>query len=209
MKPNLSADVKLSTRAKHDFDMVSGTQEVFCLLLEALANPLRTVNLSAQVSQFAANGRWLAPALTLLDNETGFYWDGLPELGEEIRFLSGAAQVPLEHADFVFLSSTGANTEPEAARILSQVKDGTHRDPHDSVLIFVAAGGKAELSLSVKGPGVPPEGRKALLSAAETAWIKARDAQGFEYPRGVEIIFLREDNSLLAITRKTVVTWLM
>ena len=202
-------------RSKHNFDMVNGTQEVFRLLLDALANPGRPVDLSGQVKQFASNGRWLAPALTLLDNECGFYWDGHPEIGEEIRFLSGAAQVPLENADFVFLSPDMANSmvknmaENMATKILSQAKCGTHRDPHDSALVFVAAGGKPDQSIALKGPGIPPEGRKIPLSAAEAAWVKARDAQGFEYPCGVEVIFLREDNSLLAITRKAQVTWPM
>jgi phosphonate C-P lyase system protein PhnH len=198
-------------RTKHSFDMVEGTQEMFRLLLDALANPGRPVDFSAQVRQFVSGGRWLAPALTLLDNETGFFWDGPPELGEEIRFLSGAAQVPLENADFVFLSPLSANTEAaqSAARLLRQVKGGTHRDPHDSAMIFAAAEGKADQTISLKGPGIPPDGRSVLVSAAEAAWIKARDAQGFEYPRGVEIIFLREDNSLFAITRKAAVTWPM
>jgi len=197
--------------------MVTGTQEVFRLLLDALANPGRPVDLSAHVCQFAGNGRWLAPALTLLDNETGFFWDGPSDLGEEIRFLSGAAQVPLENADFIFLSSSGANAESEAAQaaaqaaahVLCRAKGGTHRDPHNSALIFAATGGKQDQSVALKGPGIPPDGRKIAVSAAEAAWIKARDAQGFEYPCGVEIIFLREDNSLLAITRKAAATWPM
>jgi phosphonate C-P lyase system protein PhnH len=196
-------------KTKHQFDMVSGTQEVFRLLLEALANPGRPVDLSAHVCQFAVNGRWLAPALTLLDNETGFFWDGPSDLGEEIRFLSGAVQVPLENADFVFLSSLGADTESEASHVLCQAKGGTHRDPHNSALIFAATRGKQDQSVALKGPGIPPDGRKVAVSAVEAAWIKARDAQGFEYPCGVEIIFIREDNSLLAITRKAVATWPM
>jgi phosphonate C-P lyase system protein PhnH len=198
-------------KVKHSFDMVAGTQEVFRLLLDALANPGRPADLSAQVCQFAANGQWLATALTLLDNETGFFWDGPSGLGEEISFLSGAARVPLEKADFVFLSSSGAKAEPSkyAAQTLRQVKGGTHRDPHESALIFVAAGGEADQSLTLKGPGIPPGGRNVSISAAEAAWIKARDSLEFEYPRGVEIIFLREDNTLLAITRKAAAAWLM
>ena len=202
----------MNPKAKHDFDMVSGTQEVFRLLLEALANPGRPVDLSAQVSQFAANGRWLAPALTLLDNETGFYWDGVPELGEEIRFLSGAAQVPLHSADFIFLSIPAmpdANAETEIVQILSQVKGGNHRDPHTSALIFVASGGDIDRSIALHGPGVPPEGRNVAVSAAEAAWVRARDSRGFEYPCGVEIVFMRDDHSLVAITRKAAVTWPM
>ena len=191
--------------------MVDGTQEVFRLLLDALANPGRPVDLSRQARQFASNGKWLAPALTLLDNETGFYWDGPPEVSDEIRFLSGAAQVPLEKADFAFFSLPGeeSTAKDTAAKVFSRLKSGAHRDPHDSALVFIAAGGKADQSISMKGPGIPPEGRNVPLSAAEAAWVKARDAQGFEYPCGIEMVFLREDNSLLAVTRKAAVTWPM
>ena len=89
------------------------------------------------------------------------------------------------------------------------MKAGTHRDPHESVLIFIASSGKADISISVTGPGVPPEGRKILISTTEAEWIKARDTMKFEYPRGVEIIMMREDNTLFAITRKAAVTWHM
>ena len=189
--------------------MVSGTQEVFRLLLDALANPGRPVNLSSQVSKFASDGVWLAPALTLLDNETSFYWDGLPEIGEEIRFLSGAAQVPPEKADFVFITSSEINSESKAAQVLSQVNGGTYRDPHNSALIFIAAENTAgeNIYADIKGPGIPPEGRSLALSKTEAMWIRARDAQGFEYPRGVELVIMRQDNSIFAITRKAAVTW--
>ncbi|MDR1238570.1 MAG: phosphonate C-P lyase system protein PhnH [Treponema sp.] len=93
---------------KHNFDIIHDAQKMFRILLEALANPGRILDFRPQAARFAGQGRWLAPALTLLDKETGFFWDGDPETGEEIRFLSGAPQVPLEEADFIFLSQGGA-----------------------------------------------------------------------------------------------------
>jgi alpha-D-ribose 1-methylphosphonate 5-triphosphate synthase subunit PhnH len=202
---------------KHEFDMVHGAQEAFRILLEALANPGRVLNLRPLEDQFAGQGQWLAPALTLLDKDTGFFWDGDSQTGEELRFLTGAPQVPLEEADFVFLPPLEGTDSPgpaqaEAARILSRVKRGTHLDPQDSALLFIAAGERyageeagepAGRPLCLTGPGIPPEGRRAALSPAETAWCRARDELGFEYPCGVELIFLRRDGSLLALTRKT------
>jgi phosphonate C-P lyase system protein PhnH len=208
--------------------MVHGTQEVFRLLLEALANPGRVLSLRPQAAQFAGQGRWLAPALTLLDPQTGFFWDGDHETGEEIHFLSGAPQVSLEEADFVFFSggaaarieNSGAAIQAEAFRVLSRVKEGTWLDPHDSALLFITAGtGSAGLSAGeqaaaliaepvfLTGPGIPPEGRRIALPAAEAAWCRARDERGFEYPRGVELVFLRDDFSFLALTRKTAFSW--
>jgi phosphonate C-P lyase system protein PhnH len=197
-------------RRKHDFDMVHGAQEMFRLLLEALANPGRALNLRHLAARFAGAGQWLAPALTLLDGETGFFWDGDAETGEEIHFLSGAPRVSPEEADFVFVS--GGERAP--AEILSQVKGGTHLDPHDSALLFIAAGergggghsGKNEHIL-LRGPGIPPEGRRIGLFPGEAAWCRARETRGFEYPCGVELIFLREDFSFLALTRKTEFLW--
>jgi alpha-D-ribose 1-methylphosphonate 5-triphosphate synthase subunit PhnH len=52
---------------KHGFDMVHGAREVFRILLEALANPGRILSLRPYATRFAGQGRWLAPAATLLD----------------------------------------------------------------------------------------------------------------------------------------------
>ncbi|MDR3161886.1 MAG: phosphonate C-P lyase system protein PhnH [Spirochaetaceae bacterium] len=196
-------------KRKHDFDMAHGAQEVFRILLEALANPGRVLSLRRHAGQFAGQGRWLAPAVTLLDAETGFFWDGDRQTGEEIRFLTGAPQVALEEADFVFLSG-GTAARDEALRILSRVKGGTHIDPHLSALLFIAPGKNGKETgeiLALKGPGIPPEGRAIRLSAGEAAWCRAREDQGFEYPCGVELIFMREDDFILALTRKTEFLW--
>jgi len=196
-------------KTKHEFDMVDGTQEMFRLLLEALSNPGRSLDISMQAGQFTANGQWFAPALTLLDNECCFYWDGDPDVGEEIRFLSGAAQVSKENADFIFLSSAS-----DAGQVLSAAKKGTHRDPHKSAIIFIAANDEPEFKAVLKGPGIPPLGREILVSGNEAMWIKAREEQKFEYPCGVEMLFMRQnissaEHSFFAITRKTGLTWLM
>jgi phosphonate C-P lyase system protein PhnH len=184
--------------------MVHGTQEVFRRFLEALANPGRLVSSRRWTAQFSEYGQWLAPAAAFLDNETGFFWDGPAEVGEEIRFLSGAVPVPLSEADFVFLSQ---NTGVED--ILPQVKCGTHRDPHDSALLLISSDFSEKLRpvpVTLKGPGVPPEGRTVDLSPAELSWVKARSNRNFEYPCGVEMVFLRKD-SLLALTRKAAASW--
>jgi alpha-D-ribose 1-methylphosphonate 5-triphosphate synthase subunit PhnH len=194
--------------------MVHGTQEVFRLLLEAFANPGRVLSFRSQAVQFAGQGRWLAPALTLLDPAAGFFWDGDRETGEEIRFLSGAPQVPLEEADFVFFGGADgdiAAIQAGALGVLSRVKEGTLLDPHDSALLFIAApaetGSPAGVPVFLTGPGIPPGGRRLYLPAAEAAWCRARDERGFEYPQGVELVFLRDDFSFLALTRKTAVSW--
>lgn len=204
-------------KTKHAFDPVHGAQELFRLLLEALANPGRTLSLKAHAGQFAENGGWLALALTLLDNETGFYWDGPDKAGEEIRFLTGAGSVPPEKADFLFLSDSGLSPAAyDPAELLCRIKAGSPENPHDSALLLIAVPGEASLGpcsapdtarALLRGPGVPPEGRYIDLCPVEAAWLRAREEQGFEYPCGVELVFIREDLSFAAITRKVGVTW--
>jgi phosphonate C-P lyase system protein PhnH len=191
-------------RTKHDFDMVMGTQAVFRSLLDSMSNPGRLADISRYAGQFASRGEWLAPALTLLDNEVGFYWNGEPETAEEIRFLTGSSPTSIGRADFVFLPEPADPDE-----ILRDVKPGTHEDPHDSAMIIASAGGSPEINAALRGPGVPPDGRNASFSRAERAWLEARDKQGYEYPLGVDLIFLRGCGELLSVTRKVAAQWLM
>jgi phosphonate C-P lyase system protein PhnH len=191
-------------RAKHDFDMVMGTQTVFRSLLDSLSNPGRPTNIARYAGQFLSRGEWLAPAVTLLDNETGFHWNGEVEASDEICFLTGSSVTSVDRADFVFLPE-----EADPNEILSGVKPGTHEDPHDSAMIIVAAGGRPEINAELRGPGVPPGGRNVLFSCAERAWLEARDRQEYEYPLGVELIFLRDGGEFLSVTRKVNARWPM
>jgi alpha-D-ribose 1-methylphosphonate 5-triphosphate synthase subunit PhnH len=77
----------------------------------------------------------------------------------------------------------------------------------ESVIDTGEGAGSPGETLALKGPGIPPDGRTIRLSPAEAAWCRARDERGFEYPCGVELVFLREDDSLLALPRKTEFRW--
>jgi alpha-D-ribose 1-methylphosphonate 5-triphosphate synthase subunit PhnH len=191
-------------KLKHDFDMAMGAQAVFRLLLDSLSNPGRPTSIAHYAGQFAYSGRWLAPAVTLLDNETGFYWNGAPEVADEICLLTGSSPVPLERADFVFLPEPA-----KASEILGSVKPGSHADPHDSALIIVEAGGQPDIASALSGPGVPPGGRSVSFSGAERAWLETRDERGHEYPCGVELIFSRGGGDILSVTRKAAIQWHM
>jgi phosphonate C-P lyase system protein PhnH len=210
----MNVKTEVSRPTKHDFDLVHGAQGVFRLFLEALANPGRSFSMSSFAVQFTGYGQWLAPALTLLDNETGFFWSGEAEAGEEIRFLTGAIPVSPEEADFVFLPTPIDLEGPLGAVVpgefLARVKAGSHRDPHDSALLFITSVPPESPCpvLSLRGPGIPPKGRRIGISPVEAAWLKARDAQGFEYPQGIELVFIRDDGTLWALTRKVELSWL-
>jgi alpha-D-ribose 1-methylphosphonate 5-triphosphate synthase subunit PhnH len=184
-------------KTKHHFNMVMDAQGVFRSFLDALANPGRPASIASYVKRFAEEGRWLAPAVTLLDQEAGFFWNGASEISREISFLTGSAPASLSDADFVFLPEPAVPAE-----ILEQVKGGSHVAPHDSALLLIATDGGNPAPVALRGPGIPPEGRVVMLSQTERAWLDARESRNFEYPCGVEMVFLREDASIVAIARK-------
>jgi phosphonate C-P lyase system protein PhnH len=210
----MNIQTEASKPTKHEFDPVHSAQRVFRLFLEALANPGRLFSIGFFARQFAKHGQWFAPALTFLDNETGFFWNGETEAGEEIRFLTGAVPVSPEEADFVFLPApidpTGPPDTVVPEEFLARVKAGSHRDPHNSALLFIAAAPPENPcpALFLRGPGVPPKGRRIEISPDEAAWLKARNRQCFEYPQGVELVFIRNDGTLWALTRKVELSWL-
>jgi alpha-D-ribose 1-methylphosphonate 5-triphosphate synthase subunit PhnH len=188
---------------KHSFDYTLDSQGVFRVLLDALANPGALYSIAEQAARFAGNGAWLAAAATLLDNEVTQYWNGAPDDGAEIGYITGSAPADIQSADFILLP---APVDPSA--LLPLVKTGTHTAPHTSGTVIAGSSGATGDECELSGPGVPPEGRRAALTGYERKWVQARDALEREYPLGIELIFLRADNDITAITRKAAVKWL-
>ena len=184
---------------KHEFDMVFDSQAVFRLVLEALSNPGRTVSLKEYAKKLHGDyPALLALAMTLLDNEVCFNVRGSSSLSEEIAGYTLAAAGNLDAADFVFCCSP--HQENEMENILATVKCGTLSDPHKSATVIVCDEGTHFSPLVLSGPGI--NGR-AEISASQTIKnaITLRDAQNYEYPQGIDLIFINNSGELRAIPR--------
>lgn len=188
---------------KHKFDFVHDAQNMFRLLLDAMANPGRVGEAGTYAEKFESggdfkgNGIWLALAAVLLDGEVT-YWSNLgKKIRKEIHFLTGAVESGPEYADYLFVDG---GEEPE--EVIGKVKAGSHMEPEKSALLVIREKEKADFSCTFHGPGIPPEGRPVLLGEREYRWVQARDRACFEYPCGIELMFLRQDGSFLVITRK-------
>jgi alpha-D-ribose 1-methylphosphonate 5-triphosphate synthase subunit PhnH len=189
---------------KHSFDHTVGSQEVFRILLNALSNPGRLFDMSQPASRFAQNGMWLAIAATLLDNEVTYHWNGSLYVGQEIEYLTGSVPAKVEEADFIMLPE---QTEP--GKLLPLVKTGTHEAPHTSATVLAGSFGEQNMECTLRGPGIPPTGRHITLTQYEREWALLRDGLGYEYPLGIELIFIRGSGELFAVTRKAAVEWHM
>ena len=218
----------LQLTKKHSFDEVFDSQKVFRLLLEAMSNPMRVVNIREYAEKFygdcpdsmdgrrrafsgAADPAFLALAMTLLDNEVSFYVCENQSLSDEIASLTLAKRDKTESADYIFVDNLDC-----MEYAIENAKQGTLADPHKSATVIIANDGvyasmnrQTDVSqpafssigwLTLSGPGI--EGYKTVqVTQAVKDAIALRDAQNYEYPEGIDLIFVSGGGGLLAVPR--------
>jgi len=180
----------------HTFDDIFDTQKTFRLLLDAMANPSRVVSIQEGVEKlYGSKPEMLTLAMTLLDKNTGFYTFGHTELDEQILLLTHAEKKTLEEADYVFVTEEGHL--PEA---FAKAKRGTLENPHTSATLIIGCSGERNVSCSISGPGVDGVATFQSPAVLEEAF-RLRTEQAYEYPQGVDMIFVSPEGELFCIPR--------
>ena len=181
----------------HTFDETFDSQKIFRILLETMANPTRRLSIAQFLPKlFGGEPAMLAVAMTLLDNEVSFCADHA-ELAENIALLTHSPEVKAEDADFIFV------TEPAGIETaVRQAKCGTLADPHRSATILIKCSANASDRLELYGAGIDGTVNVTLPSEV-TAALNARDEQHYEYPQGVDFIFISAQGDLFCIPRLT------
>ena len=186
-------------RKIHSFDEVFDAQKMFRLLLEVMSNPTRTVSIKKFSDKlYGDTPEFLAIAMTLLDNEVSFQACENHTLSEQIISLTLSREEPFENADFIFV------TDPSMLQdVIKNAKCGTLRDPHRSATIIVKNTANAKNNcLRLYGAGINGTAEFKTSDIVKTA-IDIRDHQYYEYPQGVDFIFVSENGDLFAIPRLT------
>lgn len=181
----------------HTFDEVFDSQKVFRSLLDTMANPGRRCSVGDAVQKlFGDEPGLLAAAMTLLDGSVSFSTFGNGPLDEQIVLLThGKKETPGE-ADFLFV--TNPNLLSEA---VCSAKKGTLEDPHASATILVKVPeGEGEQTVWISGPGVDGRMGEAVPKTVFEA-VRLREEQEYEYPQGIDFIFLLPGGTLLCIPR--------
>ena len=182
----------------HDCDEVFDAQQMFRLMLEALANPTRRVDIQPCAKRFpAANAPLLAVGLTLLDNEVGFCVYGDDLLAQTLVSLTLARLEPPERADFIFVPDAR-----DAGAVIPLAKSGTPEDPHLGATVVLLDSGAETCPLRLSGAGIDGIATFAAGTAAADA-LRVRDQQNHEYPQGIDLIFVTEAGALYALPRTT------
>ena len=180
----------------HDFDEVFDGQKVFRIVLEGMSNPGRVLSIKEQAQKmYGENPAFLAQAMTLLDNEVSYFTCGNQKISEDISLLTLAKETAVEDADYIFVEK-----EEDLKNVLEKAKIGTLADPQQSATILVKTGTDFGSNLAIYGAGVDQTMQLTVPEVVKTA-LRLRDEQVYEYPQGVDFIFVTEDERILCIPR--------
>lgn len=180
----------------HQFDEVFDTQAVFRMLLEGMSNPSRTISIAAQKEKmFGAHGAFLALGMTLLDNEVSFSVCGDETLREELQLVTLSEEKSLSEADYIFVMNSQM-----LSSIFVQAKSGTLMDPHHSATLIIRDSGESEQRVTLYGPGINGT-IEFFCSEIVRQTLLLRDQQEYEYPMGVDLIFVTDSGDVTCIPR--------
>ncbi len=182
----------------HEFDEVHDSQQMFRKILKAMSNPLVKMDIKEQVQKISGDfPAELSVALTLVDNETTFCTFSNKALDADILSFTLSKKVPCNTADYIFV-----DTEEELLNAIETGKCGTLLNPHKSATIIVKIPTKKDCTVTMYGAGI-----KDTISLETNSFVKKalekRDSMYFEYPTGLDFIFINDDNELFAIPRLT------
>ena len=180
----------------HQFDEVFDTQAVFRLLLDAMSNPTRTVSVAAQKEKlFGDYGAFLALGMTLLDNEVTFSSCENESLKKDLQLVTLSQEVPVPDADYLFVTD-----ERMLSAVLVQAKCGTLTDPHQSASLLIRDSGEKPETMTLYGPGIDGETELHCTPTVVRA-LELRDQQTYEYPTGIDLIFVTDSGDVTCIPR--------
>jgi alpha-D-ribose 1-methylphosphonate 5-triphosphate synthase subunit PhnH len=181
---------------KHSFDIVFDGQKVFRHILDALSNPTKVVCIREYASYlFGDSPAFLAVAMTLLDNEVSFNADDNHSLSREISAITNAINERVDSADYIFISNPN-----KVNNVIDNAKSGTITNPHKSATIIIRNDGEPTELLSLYGPGIDGQAEVMVTQTVKDA-ITTRDAQNYEYPQGIDMIFVSSNGDLFSIPR--------
>lgn len=83
---------------------------------------------------------------------------------------------------------------------ISAAKCGSLRDPQRSATLIVKNTGEPSCLLKLRGPGINGMAEFETTDTVKTT-VELRDAQEYEYPQGVDIIFLSDNGDMFALPR--------
>lgn len=105
----------------------------------------------------------------------------------------------MENADFIFLE-----TKNQLSAVFAKAKYGTLADPQKSATLIINTELVGGNEMELYGAGI--DGTiKLKLSDTISEAIQIRDEQMYEYPEGIDMVFVSSDGEILCVPRLVLV----
>ncbi|TKH09596.1 phosphonate C-P lyase system protein PhnH [Peribacillus simplex] len=189
-----------------NLDVVHDIQTVYRKLVTATSRPGTLVVLEREAKTLDVQMECLSStillALTVLDPEVTFKVIAKEEeaVSRMINQLTYSKPVDLPEADFIFILHDASDEQMKEA--LNKAKVGNLLNPHESAMIILEVPDVTKGdSMILSGPGIQEESFLSLPNVA--AWLGARNEKNMEFPLGIDMYFVDQQDRLIALPRTT------
>ncbi|CAH0124671.1 Alpha-D-ribose 1-methylphosphonate 5-triphosphate synthase subunit PhnH [Peribacillus sp. Bi96] len=189
-----------------NLDVVHDIQTVYRKLVTATSRPGTLVVLEREAKTLGVQIECLSSTIllarTVLDPEVTFKVIAKEEeaVSRMINQLTYSKPVELPEADFIFILHDAS--EEQLKEALNHAKVGNLLNPHESAMIILEVPDVTKGdSMILSGPGIQQESIITLPNA--TSWLGARNEKNREFPLGIDMYFVDQQDRLIALPRTT------
>ncbi|MBL3641378.1 phosphonate C-P lyase system protein PhnH [Peribacillus frigoritolerans] len=189
-----------------NLDVVHDIQTVYRKLVTATSRPGTLVVLDREARTLDVQMECLSSTIllarTVLDPEVSFKVISKAEeaVSRMINQLTYSKPVDLPEADFIFILHDASEEQMKEA--LDKAKVGNLLNPHESAMIILEVPDVTKGdSMILSGPGIQDESFLSLPNVS--AWLAARNEKNMEFPLGIDMYFVDQQDRLIALPRTT------
>ncbi|MFD9625146.1 phosphonate C-P lyase system protein PhnH [Peribacillus muralis] len=189
-----------------NLDVVHDIQTVYRKLVTVTSRPGISVVLEREAKtldiQMECLSSTILLARTVLDPEVTFKVISKAEeaVSRMINQLTYSKPVDLSEADFIFILQDASDEQMKEA--LNMAKVGNLLNPHESAMIILEVPDVTKgVSMILSGPGIQKESFISLPNVS--AWLGARNEKNKEFPLGIDMYFVDQQDRLIALPRTT------
>ncbi|MGW8424243.1 phosphonate C-P lyase system protein PhnH [Peribacillus simplex] len=189
-----------------NLDVVHDIQTVYRKLVTATSRPGTLVVLEREAKTLDVQMECLSSTIlfarTVLDPEVTF--KVIAKEGEAvsrmINQLTYSKPVDLPEADFIFILHDAS--EEQMREAINKAKVGNLFNPHESAMIILEVPDVTKGdSMILSGPGIQEESFISLPNVS--AWLGVRNEKNIEFPLGIDMYFVDQQDRLIALPRTT------
>ncbi|MBX9954715.1 phosphonate C-P lyase system protein PhnH [Peribacillus simplex] len=189
-----------------NLDIVHDIQTVYRKLVTATSRPGTLVVLDREARTLDVQMECLSSTIllarTVLDPEVSFKVISKAEeaVSRMINQLTYSKPVDLPEADFIFILHDASEEQMKEA--LNKAKVGNLLNPHESAMIILEVPDVTKGdSMILTGPGIQDESFLSLPNVS--TWLAARNEKNMEFPLGIDMYFVDQQDRLIALPRTT------